>query len=287
MLLLQVGINGILLGGIYACVALGFSLVWGVMNIINVAHGAFLMLGAYVTYWAFTAWRLDPILSIPLSVAALFAFGYAVQWGIINRIVRAPLFMTLVLTFGLDMLIVNLALLAWEANYRTVAPWYAPLSLAAGGVIIPVSRLAIFVVSLVITAALYLFLSRTRMGRAIQATRMDLDGAQLVGVSIGRIYAWTFGISAAMAGAAGSLLAVVTPVSPIMGASFLGKAFLVCVLGGLGNMAGALLGGVILGLFETGAAVAFGPGYQDAASLVLLLLVLVIRPAGLLGRAYY
>jgi branched-chain amino acid transport system permease protein len=210
-----------------------------------------------------------------------------VQWGIINRIVRAPLFMTLVLTFGLDMLIVNLALLAWEANYRTVAPWYAPLSLAAGGVIIPVSRLAIFVVSLVITAALYLFLSRTRMGRAIQATRMDLDGAQLVGVSIGRIYAWTFGISAAMAGAAGSLLAVVTPVSPIMGASFLGKAFLVCVLGGLGNMAGALLGGVILGLFETGAAVAFGPGYQDAASLVLLLLVLVIRPAGLLGRAYY
>lgn len=287
MLLLQVGINGILLGGIYACVALGFSLVWGVMNIINVAHGAFLMLGAYVTYWAFTAWRLDPFLSIPLSVAALFAFGYAVQWGIINRIVRAPIFMTLVLTFGLDMLIVNLALLAWKANYRTVAPWYAPLSLAAGGVIVPASRLAIFAVSLIITGALYMFLSRTRMGRAIQATRMDLEGAQLVGVSIGRIYAWTFGIGAAMAGAAGSLLAVVSPVSPIMGAAFLGKAFLVCVLGGLGNMAGALVGGVILGLFETGAAVAFGPGYQDAASLVLLLVVLVIRPAGLLGRAYY
>jgi len=287
MLLLQVAINGILLGGIYACIGLGFSLVWGVMNIINVAHGAFLMLGAYVTVWMFTLHGVDPLVSLPVAMAALFAFGYLIQWGLINRIVRAPIFMTLVLTFGLDMLLVNLALVAWKANYRSVSPWYGPLSLSAGAIIIPVGRLVIFIVSLSITASLYGFLTRTRMGRAIQATRMDLEGAQLVGVRIGQIYAWTFALSAAMAGAAGSLLAIVTPVSPIMGGAYLGKAFLVCVLGGLGNMAGALVGGVILGLFETGAAVVFGPGYQDAASLVLLLIVLVIRPSGLLGRAYY
>jgi branched-chain amino acid transport system permease protein len=287
VLFLQAGINGILLGGIYTCVALGFSLVWGVMNIINIAHGTFVMLGAYVTFWAFSLLGLDPFLSVPLSMAVLFLLGYLTQWGLINRMVRAPIFMTLVLTFGLDMLIVNLALMAWKGNYRSVNPWYASLSLSAGGLVVPYTRLAIFVVSLIISLVFYLFITRTRTGRAIQATRMDLEAARLVGVRIGRIYGLTFGISTALAGGAGSLLAIVAPVSPIMGGAYLGKVFLICVLGGLGSTAGALVGGMVLGVFETGAAVVFGPGYQDAVSLVLLLLVLIFRPSGLLGRAYY
>jgi branched-chain amino acid transport system permease protein len=286
-IILQAVINGLLLGGIYAVVALGFSLVWGVMNVINVSHGAFVMLGAFATYWLFVLFGLDPFVGAPLAMVALFVVGYAIQKYVINLVVRAPIYMTLILTFGLDLLIVNLGLIAWSADFRSVNTAYAGQGLVLGPLVIPYARAGTLLLALLASAALFAFMDRTRTGNAIRATRMDLEAAEGVGVRIDRIYALTFAIGAALTGLAGGLISATLPITPIMGLTYTGKAFVVTALGGLGNMGGALVGGIVLGLAETLGATLFGPGYQDAIGYVLLVLILIVRPVGLLGRAYY
>lgn len=283
----QILVNGLLVGGMYACVALGFSLVWGVLNILNVLHGSLVMLGAYATFWLFRALGLDPFLCLPLTTAALFAFGYGLQRGVINYVVRAPMFMTLILTFGIDLVLVNVVRALWTGNIRAVVPWYATMSLTPFGVQVPVIRLAMFVLAFLVTGLAFLFLNRTWTGRAVRATRMDLDAARLMGVPIAHVYAVTYGLGAAMAGAGGTLIAVGFPFTPEIGSEYLGRAFVICVLGGLGNMVGALVGGVVLGVMEQAAGVMLGPGYQALVSVVLLLLTLLFRPRGLLGREGY
>jgi branched-chain amino acid transport system permease protein len=156
-------VSGILLGGVYGCVAVGFSLITGVLKVFNFAHGAFVMLGAYVTYLAFSSMRLDPFLSIPLAMIALFLIGYLFQRVLINRVIRAPLYMTLILTFGLDMVLVNGALLAWTGNLRSVVPKYASLTVTVGSVNVPVVRLAAFVCAMILTVLLYILMNKTKM----------------------------------------------------------------------------------------------------------------------------
>ncbi len=285
--LIQTIVNGLLLGGIYAVVALGFSLVWGVMSVINVSHGAFVMLGAFLTYWLFVWFGLDPFLGAPLAMLATFGLGYAVQKYLINLIVRAPIYMTLILTFGLNLLIVNVALLVWSADLRSVTTPYSGQGLVLGGIIIPYSRAGTLAAALLATAALFAFMGRTRTGNAIRATRMDIEAAEGVGVRIDRIYALTFAIGAALAGLAGGLISATLPISPVMGLSYTGKAFVVTALGGLGNMTGALVGGIVLGLVETMGATFLGPGYQDAIGYAMLVVILVLRPSGLVGKAHY
>jgi branched-chain amino acid transport system permease protein len=285
--LLQSIINGLLLGGIYAVVAVGFSLVWGVMNVINVSHGAFVMLGAYATYWLFVLFGLDPFLGAPVAMLITFALGFLVQKVVINRVVRAPIYMTLILTFGLNLLIVNLGLIAWSADFRSVSTAYTGAGLVLGPLVVPYARFGTLLVALLATAALFAFMARTRTGNAIQATRMDLEAAEGVGVRIDVIYALTFGIGAGLAGLAGGLISATLPITPVMGLTYTGKAFVVTALGGLGNMAGALVGGLALGLAETVGATLIGPGYQDAIGYTILVLVLILRPQGILGRAYY
>lgn len=283
-ILLQSVVNGLLLGGIYAVVAVGFSLVWGVMNVINVSHGAFVMLGAYATYWLFVLLGLDPFLGAPVAMAATFGLGYLVQKYVINLVVRAPIYMTLILTFGLNLLLVNLALLAWSADFRSVSTPYAGAGFVFGPLVVPYARAGTLLMALLATAALFTFMARTRTGNAIQATRMDLEAAEGVGVRVDRIYALTFALGA---GLAGGLISATLPITPVMGITYTGKAFVVTALGGLGNMAGALVGGLVLGLAETVGAALIGPGYQDAIGYTLLVLILILRPQGLLGRAYY
>lgn len=282
--LTQIAVNGLLLGGIYALAGVGFALVWGVMNIINIAHGAFVMLGAYIAYWVFVSTGLDPFLAVPLSMLMLFVFGFLVQRHVINYVIRAPVFMTLILTLGLDMIIVNLTRLAFTADVRTVRTDYIGLSLAIGEVRVPVVRLAVFAAAALIAAALSLFLRRARLGQAIQAARMDSDSALLCGVNIGRVYAVTFGISAALAGAAGSLVSTVSAISPEMGLPFLAKSFAVTVLGGMGSVLGAIGGGVLLGLIESLTASTLGGGYRDMVGYIVLVLVLVMKPTGMFGK---
>lgn len=285
MLFTQILVNSLLLGGIYASIAVGFSLVWGVMNILNVLHGTFLMLGGYVTFWLFSLYGVDPFLSIPASAALMFVLGYGVQRGLINQIVRAPMLMSLILTFGLQLLVVRVAIYYWTGDFRSVQPFYASYSLDLGGVIIPLVRLSLFGMGLVLTGTLFWFMEKTRTGRAIRATRMDLDAAKLMGVNIAHIYAVTYGLGAAAAATAGSLVSVGFSISPVSDVEFLAKSFVICTIGGLGNITGALAGGLILGLAENFGALYFGPGLQNAIGYMILILILIVRPSGLLGKA--
>lgn len=283
----QVLVNGLLLGGIYAAVGVGFSLTWGVLNIINIAHGAMVMLGAYVTFLLFSRFGVDPFLSIPVSMLVLFGLGYALQRFLINRVIPHGVFMTLVLTFGISLFLIDMALLLFSGDYRSVTPSYAGAGLDLGGVIVPYQRLGVFAVSLLLVAALNAYLGRTKTGRAIRATALNRQAAQLVGVDIAQIYAVTFGIGAAMAGAAGSLLAMTITITPVLGNVFIGKAFVIATLGGLGTVQGALVGGLILGLAESFGAALIGPSYQQAIGFAILVLVLIFRPEGIMGRQFF
>lgn len=283
----QVIVNGLLLGGLYAAVGVGFSLVWGVMNVINITHGSFLMLGAYVSYWLFRLYHVDPFLSLPAVMLVMFGLGYLLQRYIINAVVKTGVFMTLVITYGMNLFFVNLALLLWKGDYRSITPEYAGTGFQVGGFIIPYIRLVAMVLALVLTLLLQLFLSRTRVGNAILATALNKNAAQLVGIPIGRIYAITYGIGAALAGAAGALMSAIYVITPFMGEPFIGKAFVVACLGGLGTATGAVLGGIVLGLAETVGGAIVGPSYQEAISFIVLVLILILRPEGIIGRRFF
>lgn len=287
MAIAQVIVNGILLGGLYACVSIGFSIIWGVMNIINLAHGSMIVLGAYITFLVSEQTGLDPFLTIPLSGAVLFLLGYALQTFLINLIVRASVFMTLIFTFGLDMLLINVILIVFTADVHSLPVAYAQQTLPVFGLTIPYGRLIVFVLAIALTVGLKLFLDATRTGRAIKATSFDQDAAALAGIDIDRIYALTFAIGAMMAGMAGSLIAVIYSFSPVMGDSFTMKSFVVVVLGGLGSIPGAILGGIVLGVVENTSSYLLDPGYRDAIGFGLLVLVLILRPEGLLGKRFF
>ena len=286
-------VNGILLSGMLALVALGFSIVWGVLKIINLAHGAFIMLGSYVTY---TLWSLglDPFLTIPISMLALFVLGYAIQAGIINWVIRAPLLVTFLLTFGLDIVLVNLALFVWKGDVRSVSPPYAGsgftlfVDRATGqGIQVPYVRLAAFGISLLLAGLLYLFMSHTRFGRAIQATGQDKDAAQLTGVRVAPIYALTFAIGAALAGAAGSLISMMQPFDPGMGGGYRLRAFIIVVLGGLGSIPGVLLGAGLFALVDVVVGLSPLAPLKDGVAFAMLVVVLILRPSGIAGKAFY
>ncbi|OGA92047.1 MAG: ABC transporter permease [Betaproteobacteria bacterium RIFCSPLOWO2_12_FULL_66_14] len=287
MLVLQVLANGLVLGGLYACIAVGFSLVWGVLNVINILHGSFIVLGSYVAYYAYTAWGIHPFVAVPLAGAVLFLLAYALQAGVINPVMASPVLTTLILTFGLDLLLNNAMLVLFKADYRKVNLANPLGVLDLGGIVMPLDRVAAMALALLLTGALYGVLSASRVGRAIVAVRMDREAAALMGVNVGRIYAVTFGLGAVMAGAAGSLLSVIFPISPLNGPLYLGKAFVICVLGGLGSVGGALVGGLALGVIESFSALAFGPEHALTVAFALLIVLLVVRPTGLLGRRGY
>jgi branched-chain amino acid transport system permease protein len=284
MLAAQIIINALVLGCLYGCIAIGFSLVWGVLNVINLIHGSMIVLGAYL------AWGLYQSLSIPpwyvLAVAAplFFVLGYLLQRLLLNRVITAPVLVTLTLTFGLDLILNNAMIYAFKADYRklTLRPPMGSVSLL--GVVVPVDRLIATVLALALTGFLYVLLRRSRTGRAIVAVRLDRDAAILMGVDIQSIYAIAFGIGAALAGCAGVLMALIYPISALTAPTFLGKAFVVCVLGGLGSVSGALAGGLLLALVEGAGSSWFGPAHATTLSFALLIVFLLVRPQGLFGR---
>lgn len=286
-MLLQAIINGLLFGAVYAMIGMGFSLVWGVMNIINVAHGSFIMIGAYLSYTLFAAYGVDPFLSIPFTMAALFFIGFVIQKYVLNRVIRGSVFITLTFTFGLQILIANICLLIWSADYHSVKLAYSGIGFQIGDVVIPLVRLGIFVVALILTGLFYLFMRKTKTGVAINATALNFEGAKTVGIDVNNIYAVTFGVSAALAGAAGALISPIMSVNPFLGGPLVGKAFVIAILGGLGSTIGALVGGMVLGLVETVATVFMPASYQELMGFTVLVLVLIFRPQGLLGKRFY
>ncbi len=284
---LQATLYGLLQGGLLALVAVGFSLVWGVMNIINLAHGAFVLIGAYVAWELNSDLGLDPFLGMVAAGALLFVAGYAIQRFLINLVVNAPIYITLMLTFGIELLLVNGLILIFSGNYRSITTGYASQGVELGaGVRLPVGRLLTFVVAVALTLALVALVTRTRTGLAIMATGMDRGAARLMGVRARHIYALTFGIAAALAGAAGAMVGTVDTFSPADAGRFTLFSFVVAGLGGLGNMYGALLGGLVLGLAEAWGGQYLPGTLVNAVAFGVLVVVLVLRPSGLIGRAY-
>jgi branched-chain amino acid transport system permease protein len=282
----QLVVLGLLAGGVYVAVGIGFGLVWGVLNIVNLAHGALVIIGGYITWQLFTVLHIDPFLSLPVDALALFALGYTLQRGVINRIIRAPLLFTFLLTFGLNLVIVNILLLKFGSDFRSVTPSYSGQGLELGNVVVPYTRLASLGVAILTAAALAFILNRTRIGLAINAISADRDAAQLVGIDLRHAYAMTYGLGAACAGVAGGLIAMIQAITPTAGEPYTLQAFVVVILGGLGRVSATVVGGLAFGLVE-----AFGqsiPGsgsvFANAIAFSLMVVVLVTRPQGLLGR---
>ena len=287
MIYLQILANGLVLGGLYACIAVGFSLVWGVLNVINILHGTFIVLGSYVACFAYNYAGIHPFVSVVIAGGVLYALGHALQAGMINRVIAAPVLITLTLTFGLDLILNNAMLVAFTADYRTINLAHPLGSIEIGPVFLPGDRVAAMALALLLTVLLYRLLRDSSIGRAIVAVRMDRDAAALMGVDVSSVNAVTFGIGALMAGAAGALLSIIFPISPLNSPLFLGKAFVVCVLGGLGSVPGAMVGGLVLGIIESFGSFWFGPEHAVTLSFGLLLVLLFVRPSGLLGRRGY
>jgi branched-chain amino acid transport system permease protein len=283
-LLAQVLINGTLLGGLYAVMALGLALVWGVLNIVNLAHGAFIMLGAYLAWYLYTYLGIDPFLGLPLTAVVMFCLGYAIQRGLLNLVVRAPMFNTLLITFGLEVVLTYLAQLAFSADFRTINPPYAGNSIALGPLVVPLARLAAFGIAVMLTVGMWLFLLHTKLGRAIRATAQNLVAARLYGVAPQHLYAITFGIGIGLAGAAGGLYGTVSQINPYIGATLTAKCFAISIIGGLDNPLGVLVGGLVLGIIESLTVLYIGATFGDVASFGVLVLVLILRPSGLLGK---
>ena len=283
---LQILLNGIFLGAIYVNIAVGFSLAWGVMDVINVAHGTMIVVGAFVTFFLFKTFGLDPFLSIPFSMFVLFVIGYVSQKYLLNLVVKIGIFLSLTLTFGLDLFLINALLLIFTGDYRSITPSYSGAFFQAGDLVIPYVRLAILIICILLTALLQLFLSKTRIGNAIRATSQNRQAATIVGVNVATVYSITLGISAALAGACGSLISTIQSFTPFEGGFFIMKAFIICVLGGLGNVLGAIVGGLLLGVVETTGATLLGTGFQEAISAIIMILVLIFLPKGIVGSKY-
>lgn len=284
MLAAQVLINALVLGCLYACIAIGFSLVWGVLNVINLIHGSFIVLGAYLAWGLYQSLEISPWFALGIAAPVFFGLGYVIQRLILNRVMTAPVLVTLTLTFGLDLILNNAMIYYFKADYRklTLTPPMGSVSLF--DVVVPIDRLIATASALALTGVLYLILRRLRVGRAIIAVRLDRDAAKLMGVDVSSIYAIAFGLGAALAGCAGVLMALIFPISPLTSTAYLGKAFVVCVLGGLGSVSGALAGGVLLALIEGIGSALVGPAHATTLSFALLIVFLIVRPQGLLGR---
>jgi branched-chain amino acid transport system permease protein len=284
MVLLQVLVSGLLLGGVYALVSIGLTLVFGVVRIVNFAHGAFVMLGMYAAFWAHELLGLDPYLSAVVVVPAFFLLGLAVYQVVFRLTIGKPGLVQIFVSVGLLIALENLALFVFGADFRTVRS-FAGKAAGIAGIKVPLGLLIAFVVSLVVGGALVVLVRRTRIGRATRAVTQDRMAATLMGVSVHRMYALAFGISIACTGLAGTLLMPLKAVYPTVGVQFTLVAFVIVVLGGMGSMVGALVGGLVIGLVESLAGFYISPAYQQLAYFVVFIAVLVARPQGLFGSA--
>jgi branched-chain amino acid transport system permease protein len=283
-LLWQACVSGVLIGGVYALVALGLTLVFGVLRIINFAHGSLMMLGMYATFFLHSLAGVDPYLSVLLVGPAFFLVGLVIERGVIEPNLAAPESNQLLLTLGLALFLENAALALFGADYRSLRLDYASRVLYLGDAVVNLSRLIAFGGSVALAVALWLFLRHTDTGKAIRAAAEEREGAVLVGIPIRRLYAVAFGIGAAVVAVAGSLVAPFLYVAPDVGEVFNILAFVIVVLGGMGSFVGALVGGVLVGLAESLGGAVLPGSLKQLPIFVLFVLVLLFRPTGLFGR---
>ena len=282
-ILVSAAINGLLLGGIYTLVASGLTLIYGVLHIINFAHGSMLMLAMFGVYYLLTLLKIDPYLSMFIMVPAMFVLGYVLYKGLIGRLASGKDENILLLTLGLSILIENLALMFFKGDSRTILVSYSDRMVELGPTLVPLPKLISFVVAMVLCGALGLFMQRTDLGRAIRAVAKERVGARLVGIDVDHIFAISYGIGLATLGAAASLLMPIFYVSPTIGHVFVLVAFTVVVLGGMGSFLGAVVGGLIIGLTESFGGLFLGESLGQIGISLIFILILLLRPSGLFG----
>jgi branched-chain amino acid transport system permease protein len=280
----QAVINGLLIGGIYALVSIGVTLIFGVVKIVNFAQGEFVMIGMYITFFLATQFGIDPIISLVVSMPALFIVGVLVQHFLIRRVLGLNDMPQIFLTFALSLLILNVSLILFTANYRTVHTWYSDAAFHFGPFYVPVAKLIAFVLAMVFSALLWVFLHTTDLGKAMRAASQNRDVAQLMGIDPHRVFAVAFGVALALAGAAGSLLMPFYPAYPMVGQVFVLMAFVAVVLGSLGNVIGALVASLMMGVAESLGIQFVGADSGLIVVFMLLLTTLAVKPSGLGGR---
>lgn len=280
---LQVGVSGLLLGGVYALISAGLNLIFGVVRIINFAHGELVMIAMYITYWMFVGYRMDPYVSILVVVPVVFVIGMVLQRVVIQPIQGASATMKIFATVGVALVLRNLALMLFGGEFRSVRTAYSTSTIEIGDVFVSVPRLIAFCVALVLFLVLYFFLKRSYMGKAFQAVAENRTVAQLMGIRVERLYLIAFGLGTVLAGVAGALLMPFASVYPSIGLQYTLVAFVVVVLGGLGNMVGTLLAGLFIGLVEAFFGTFISPALQEASYFIIFIVVLLIRPQGLFG----
>jgi branched-chain amino acid transport system permease protein len=286
-ILAQQLVLGLLIGGLYGLAAAGLSLVFGVLKVLNVAHGELIMLGGYAAFWTVALLGLDPFVSLLLVVPLSLLLGVALYWGLFGFVVRADeetrIKNSLLIGFGLGLALHALAVLLWTADERSIVTTYGG-SVTVGGLSIPIVRLVSWLLALALIGAVHVLLERWRWGKAIRATAEDWQAALLTGIDVRRAYLLAFAIGTGLAGAAGTLVSIGYSTSPSIGLEWTLKALIVVVLAGLGSMLGTFVGGLVLGVAEAASAAAFGGPYREVVGLVLFVVVLVVRPRGLFGR---
>lgn len=283
-------ISGALVGALYGLAALGLSLVFGVLKVLNVAHGELLMLGGYASFWLFNLMDIDPYLSLVLVLPMMLLLGVVLHLGLFSQVVRYDeehrIKNSLLIGFGLTLILQTLAIRYFTADDRSIATTYSTDAWEVADLRLPLVRLSGLVIGAVVVIGLRMFLRRTYWGKAIRATAEDWQTASLTGINIHQMYLITFALGAMLAGLAGMLVTLQYSVSPSIGLSWTLKALIVVVLAGLGNMPGTFAAGIILGLAEAGSALVFGSEYRELVGLVLFLVILSIRPQGLFGEQY-
>ena len=282
-ILLAATINGLLIGGIYTLVASGLTLIYGVLHIINFAHGSLLMLAMFGVYFLLTKLGVDPYLSLVVMVPAMFALGYVMYRGLIGKLAQGKDENILLITLGLSILIENLALMFFKGDTRTISVSYSDRMVELGPLLLSFPKIVSFLAAMVLCALLGLFIQRTDTGRAIRAVAKERMGARLVGIDVDRVFAMSYGIGLATLGAAACLLMPIFYVSPTTGHVFVIVAFTVVVLGGMGSFFGAVVGGLIVGLTESFGGLFLGESLGQIGISLIFILILLFRPQGLFG----
>ncbi len=281
---LQSLISGVLVGGVYALIGIGLSLIFGVMRVINFAHGDLMVVGMYLTWGLFTLLEIDPYLALLIVLPMMFLFGAGLQKVFINRVLNALPQNQILLTIGLGLIISNGLMMAFTSDYRILTTSYSSSSFQIAGISVSQPLLRSFLVTVVLTAGVGLFLRFTDTGQAVRATAQDRDAAQLMGIPVKRMSILAFGLGTALAGAAGALIAPTYYIYPQAGGSFTLKAFVITVLGGMGSIPGAAIAGILIGVTESLAAAYLSSGWKEVVVYVLFLVVLLVKPSGLMGR---
>lgn len=279
--------DAVLLAGLYTLMAVGLSLGFGVLRIINFAQGEMIMLGAYGAFWLFTLMGVDPLVSLPVLVAAGFGLGWVLFRGVVAKVLDAPHINQILLTFGIGLAIQHLAIILWTGNARSTTPAYATASTVVGDVLLVHGRLAAFAAAVVMVAALIAWLQWSETGRATRAVAENRSAAILMGIDVSRIYALSFGVSCALSVATGVVVSSILTITPFMGFPMLVKAIAIVILGGLGSIAGTVLGAFALAFAETFVSYYLpeGSGWAEGIAFVLIIAILLVRPRGILGQA--